>query len=196
MQTLDHKMFLDMQEHPEKYSEQQIEATLDELDQTPDVEAAWQKFSTERCVGAERTRNYRQMATHPWRRWQKVAASFAGIVLATGLVFAAFRLFSPAKEAQPTEASVPNPQPSALSDSSDALVLFADIRLDSMLVLVGKHYGKAVLFCNEEIRGLRIHTKWNRKDSLAAFINNLNELDELQLTELRDTIFVQKGGKQ
>ena len=43
---------------------------------------------------------------------------------------------------------------------------------------------------------LRIHTKWNPKDSLEAFMESLNELDGLKLTEQRDTIFVQKGGEQ
>ncbi len=76
------------------------------------------------------------------------------------------------------------------------LLLFADVRLDSMLAIVSQHYGIAVFFGEEQLRGLRIHTKWNPEDSLAAFIENLNELDELSLTEQRDTIFVQKGGAQ
>jgi len=76
------------------------------------------------------------------------------------------------------------------------LLLFADVRLDSMLAIVSQHYGKAVFFGDEELKALRIHTKWNWEDSLAAFIENLNELDELSLTEQRDTIFVQKGGAQ
>ena len=76
------------------------------------------------------------------------------------------------------------------------LLLFADVRLDSMLAIVSQHYGKAVFFGDEELKALRIHTKWNREDSLAAFIENLNELDGLSLTEQRDTIFVQKGGAQ
>ena len=65
-----------------------------------------------------------------------------------------------------------------------------------MLAIVSQHYGKAVSFGNEQLKGLRIHTKWNQEDSLAVFIESLNELDGLQLTELRDTIFVQKGGAQ
>ena len=48
MQATDKKMFLDMQEHPEKYSDQQIEAMMDELDQTADTETAWRRFSAAR----------------------------------------------------------------------------------------------------------------------------------------------------
>ncbi|MBQ8990802.1 MAG: hypothetical protein IJ084_02185 [Prevotella sp.] len=46
MQTPDEKkqMFHDMQEHPEKYSEEQIETMMDDLDRLPDVDTAWQKF--------------------------------------------------------------------------------------------------------------------------------------------------------
>ena len=48
MQTPDKKklMFLDMQEHPEKYSDEQMEAMMDELDQMPDAGTAWQKFES------------------------------------------------------------------------------------------------------------------------------------------------------
>lgn len=192
MQTTDKKMFLDMQEHPEKYSDQQIEVMLDELDRVPDVESAWQKFSAEQEESTESTQNH----IHTSHRWLKVAASFIGVLLVTGLAYAAFRILSPAKEQQRTEVSTLNAQRSSLNYSPDGFVLFADIRLDSMLAIVSRHYSKTVSFSNEELKGLRIHTKWNQEDSLAAFIGNLNELDELQLTELRDTIFVQKGGVQ
>lgn len=192
MQTTDKKMFLDMQEHPEKYSDQQIEVMLDELDRVPDVESAWQKFSAEQEESTESTQNH----IHTSHRWLKVAASFIGVLLVTGLAYAAFRILSPAKEQQRTEVSTLNSQRSSLNYSPDGFVLFADIRLDSMLAIVSRHYSKIVSFSNEELKGLRIHTKWNQEDSLAAFIGNLNELDELQLTELRDTIFVQKGGVQ
>jgi len=80
------------------------------------------------------------------------------------------------------------------SGEGEAAILFADVRLDSMLTVVAAHYGKAVFFGDEELKALRIHTRWNQEDSLASFIENMNELDNLQLTEQRDTIFVQKGG--
>ena len=39
----DKKLFFDMQEHPENYSDEQLEAMMAELDKEPDTEAAWQK---------------------------------------------------------------------------------------------------------------------------------------------------------
>jgi len=75
MQTPEKKkqMFHDMQEHPENYSDEQIEAMMDDLDRLPDVDAAWQKF--------QRTE---QSSSH---RWFKAAASIIGILMLSGLLY-------------------------------------------------------------------------------------------------------------
>ena len=39
----DKQVFFDMQEHPERYSDEQLEAMMTELDREPDAEEAWQK---------------------------------------------------------------------------------------------------------------------------------------------------------
>ena len=127
--------------------------------------------------------------------FKKIAAIFLAAAFLGGIAFAAYRVLS-YRQTPPTDVSILNAQPSTLNSEADGLVLFADIRLDSMLTTVAAHYGKAVFFGNEDLKGLRIHTKWNPKDSLEAFMESLNELDGLKLTEQRDTIFVQKGGVQ
>ena len=46
MKTNDHnkQLYRDMQEAPDKYSDQEIEAMMDDLDQVPDADEAWQQF--------------------------------------------------------------------------------------------------------------------------------------------------------
>ena len=128
----------------------------------------------------------------------RIAAIFLAAVFLGGLAWA----ISPflrhmGKTPQSAKVTAPSLTRRAGGESvGGGLLLFADVRLDSMLAIVSQHYGKAVFFGDEELKALRIHTKWNREDSLAAFIENLNELDGLSLTEQRDTIFVQKGGAQ
>ena len=79
MQTPDKKkqMFLDMQEHPEKYTEEQIEVMMDDLDQMPDVESAWQKFND----------NHPHAAMISTRRFQ-IAASIIGVIMVSSIAFA------------------------------------------------------------------------------------------------------------
>ena len=38
------RLFLDMQEHPENYSDEQLEAMMDHIDRVPDVDGAWERF--------------------------------------------------------------------------------------------------------------------------------------------------------
>ena len=124
----------------------------------------------------------------------RIAAIFLAAAFLGGLAWAFVPLLRPhhsAESPQPTKVSAPTPTGRAGGESA---ILFADVRLDSMLTVVAAHYGKAVFFGDEELKALRIHTRWNQEDSLASFIENMNELDNLQLTEQRDTIFVQKGG--
>ena len=126
----------------------------------------------------------------------RIAAIFLAAAFLGGLAWAIAPLLRSrhtAEPPQPTEVSAPSLTGRAGGESA---ILFADIRLDSMLTTIAAHYGKAVFFGNEDLKGLRIHTKWNPKDSLEAFMESLNELDGLKLTEQRDTIFVQKGGVQ
>lgn len=128
----------------------------------------------------------------------RIAAIFLAAVFLGGLAWA-ISPFLRHMEKTPQSAKVTAPSLTRRAGGESGgggLLLFADVRLDSMLAIVSQHYGKAVFFGDEELKALRIHTKWNPEDSLAAFIENLNELDELSLTEQRDTIFVQKGGAQ
>jgi len=178
--------------------------------QPADAEEAWLRF--ERKVKNERVKSkkyksptlaekvqsskrksYFSLFTHILFT-HKVAAIFIAAAFLGGLAYAAYRVLVPQEVQQRTEVTASSLTGRAGGES--ALVLFADVRLDSLLSVVAEHYGKTVFFGNEDLKGLRIHTKWNPKDSLEAFMESLNELDGLKLTEQRDTIFVQKGGVQ
>lgn len=206
------EILLDMIEHPERYTEQQITDLLadEEMRKHYDVMVRLRNaFVTEKAHSplsqegeSHDTRNQRTADSLHHRRgtrrasWVfRIAAIFIAAAFLGGLIFAAYHALSH-RQTPPTDVSILNAQPSTLNSEADGLVLFADIRLDSMLTTVAAHYGKAVFFGNEDLKGLRIHTKWNPKDSLEAFMESLNELDGLKLTEQRDTIFVQKGGVQ
>ena len=72
------QLFHDMQEHPDSYSDEQIEAMMDDLDQIADVETEWKKFE-ETHFGKQRH--------HSMPTWMmKVAAVFIGLLLICGLL--------------------------------------------------------------------------------------------------------------
>ena len=198
---------LEMLEHPETYSEQEIhslihhdEATRQayewmvtarqgyrqkEAERPADVDAAWQRFQEAhpQPLPKGEGRFFPSL-------YRKIAAIFFAAAFLGGLAWAISPLLSSKGEKSQSALVTANPHP---QEGTSSLVLFADVRLDSMLIVVAQHYDKTVSFGNDELKGLRIYTRWNPEDSLSVFIENLNELDGLQLMEQRDTVFVQKG---
>ena len=54
------QLYRDMTEEPEKYSDQELEAMMDEIDQMPDVEEAWHLLSEKLRVKDQRSRHSHQ----------------------------------------------------------------------------------------------------------------------------------------
>lgn len=121
---------------------------------------------------------------------QKIAAISLAAVLLSGIALAAWHAFSIRKE-QPTVMSTPNSQHSPLTSVPDSLVTFDGLRFDSILTVVGSHYGKTVAFRDTVVGALRMSTEWNRNQPLSEFIGIMNEFDGLLLREERDTLFVE-----
>lgn len=177
MHTNDKKrLFLDMQEHPERYTDEELETMMDELDRVPDVEVAWQKINR---------------PAHSVRRpfLPRVAAIFIGVLLVSGIAFAAIHHIrnsgSARKEAMASAVSHDD------NKIQSASVVFNDVRLDSILTVVSSHYGKKVEFSSKETKDMKFIMTWNHDSSLTSFLNLINMFDGLHLSVRRDTIFVE-----
>ena len=174
------QMFLDMQEHPEKYSDEQIEAMMDDLDQMPDVESAWQKFND----------NHPHAAMLSIRRFQ-IAASIIGVIMVSSIAFAAIHIIRKyQKPQQPTVTNVTatSSQPSALdSQKADADTVsveprvFDNVPLDKMLIEMAGYYGVAVEFQFDEARQLRLHFVWDHNESLDHVVDRLNNFEAVDI---------------
>ena len=199
MKPSDHsrQLFLDMQEHPEKYSGQQIEAMMDELDEVPDAEAAWQEFISERLTPRELS----TLKPPIIPRWGmkailnsqfsilKVAASFIGILLLSGLTLAAVHLWRPSSvpSREGVESSVrcedvsTQPLPSLTRGTGGETITFDNVPLDTMLMEMASYYHVAVGFQREEARQLRFHFVWKRSESLDRVLERLNHFEAIHI---------------
>ena len=122
----------------------------------------------------------------PSRRWMRIAATFFAVALLSGLAYAAYQFLSP----QPTETTESASKTDDASSTDDALMRFADVRLDSILTVVGSHYRHQVCFQEEALRDLRFTIAWDSVQPLGIFLDNVNEFEGLRLSDERDTIFV------
>jgi ferric-dicitrate binding protein FerR (iron transport regulator) len=189
MQTPDKKkqMFLDMQEHPEKYSEEQIETMMDDLDRLPDVDVAWQEFQ--------------QTGQSSPRRWLKAAASIIGVLMLSGIAYAAVHIISrnagvdeetPTHEVQNINSPLNDDAivETFTTDSIPQTRIFENTPLDEMVSEIAHYYNKVADIQSEEAHELRLYYKWERKDALESVVDDLNHFDRVSLAIEDDKLIV------
>ena len=191
MKTNDHnkQLYRDMQEEPDKYSDQEIEAMMDDLDQVPDVDEAWQQFTQRHIPSA-----------HPIHTWHKIAAMLIGILTLSGIAFAAVHIARQAQHEERPVTAAEKPR-SAITVSrthtADTIakaepVVFDNVPLDSIVKDIASYHHLDMDLQNERLRagasagmqasGLRFYFVWNQDDSLKEVIEKLNMFEQVNLS--------------
>ena len=181
------QMFLDMQEHPEKYSEEQIETMMDDLDRLPDVDVAWQEFQ--------------QTGQSSPRRWLKAAASIIGVLMLSGIAYAAVHIISrnagvdeetPTHEVQNINSPLNDDAivETFTTDSIPQTRIFENTPLDEMVSEIAHYYNKVADIQSKEAHELRLYYKWDPKDALENVVDDLNHFDHVNLAIEDDKLIV------
>lgn len=193
------EQLLDMIEHPDRYTEQQVNRLLSDPDLRKHYEvmvslrAAYEGQSAQpqkkrEPIHGNTTRQHALWGGLGWGL-KAAAAVFLGIVLVSGIAIAAW-LASP----KPTVSTSSQPErlEASLPPSEEMKArAFDNTPLADIMAVVAKHYGHHVAFANDSLCQLRITTTWNEDEPLSAFLENMNELDGLSFTQKGDTIFVE-----
>ena len=209
--------FLELQDHPEQLTDEQLQQILadDEMrhlvqqlgfakrafkhdalkNDTPDVEGEWDKFAASHAnalvvLDEEKPKSH----FHIYLFRHKIAASFIGVLLASGIAFAAIQVvrnISTPKPQQPTTEQMTDIDPvtSLQADTVQADTIsvepyiFNNVPLDSMLTAIATAHRVQVEFKNEAARHLRFHFVWKRKDSLSRVVEKLNNFEAVNIVE-------------
>ena len=199
-------LLLDMHEHPENYSDEQLAAMLNDemLEQLviakramtdipePDVDAEWQRFEQTHFAPAKN------------RRWLKVAAMIAGVLMLSAFTYAAIHAVrhnakDQAKESIETVAPEPQTESAVgprlgVADSAAVVsepIVFDNQPLDQMLEKIAPHYGMQVEFRNEDVRALRFYFVWQPDEDLDAVLERLNLFESVNISKEGNTIVVE-----
>lgn len=122
---------------------------------------------------------------------RRVAAVVLIAAMVGGLAYAALRMSGSSRVSAAGRVSDGGNAPTeAVAANGDETVQFDNVRLDSIVHAVARHYGREVCFRDEELRQLRLSTTWRKDTLLSAFVGTINEFDGLLLTDERDTLFV------
>lgn len=200
------RLLLDMHEHPENYTDEQLAAMLDDEMQErlatakramtdipePDVDAEWQRFEQEHFAPMKN------------RRWLKVAAMIAGVLMLSAFTYAAIHAIRHNfndKAKEPTEAVAPDSQTElavgprlGVADTATIVtepIVFDNQSLGQMLEQIAPHYGMQVEFRNEDARALRFYFVWQPDEDLDAVLERLNLFESVTITKEGNTIVVE-----
>ena len=196
------RQLLEMLDNPEAYTEQEIQDIINrdedtretyrmmveakrssrqrQADKPVDVDAAWQKFNQKV-----------QPKQHSFG-WIKIAASFVGVLLVSGIAFAAIQIVRYTQQHTPkTEEVINTPKPANVTPTdtltTDTItvphpIIYDNISLEKMLPEIAAHYDANVTFVNDEARQLRFRFVWNPQKGIDQVVSDLNQFERLTVT--------------
>lgn len=152
----------------------------------PDVEGEWEKFAADHF-----TSHSSLFTLHS--SLQKIAASFIGILMVSGIAYAAIHFVRMADNRKPQsvqgeqpvspQSSMALPTDTVMTDTTATLqpVVFDNVPLEKMLTEIATYYDAEVSFQNNAPRQLRFHFVWKPEDSLEHAVKKLNRFESLSL---------------
>lgn len=222
------QLLLDMQEHPEQFSEQALITMLDDPEvrelmeataqlkqamindeyNANDVDAEWQRFSETHLTEKGESRRTTEClvegtkAEHSWlkilcgvKRLSRAAATVIGILMISGIAFAAIHLWSlsPSPKGEISEYNnvsdtTRQSSPLPLDGSGEvAPVRYEEATLEQILTDMSDYYRLTLNWKSEEAKMLRLFYIWNKQQSAEEVITSMNSFERISL-ELNDSI--------
>ena len=204
-------MLFDMQEHPEKYTDEQIEHLLadDEVkDFLRDLAMARMagKKATPKKVDVDKA--WKEFSNGSYRNRMKIAASIVGIIFLSGVALAAVQNgwlnFSTSDKVVDNKAMAEQIVPSntLANDSIKAMtveptdsldmkpVVFDNAELGTILMQMADFYNVKVEYMNANTQHVRLFFNWNKTKTLEQNLELLNAFDRIQIEYADGTLMV------
>ena len=204
-------MFFDMQEHPEKYTDEQIERLLAD----EEVKDFLRDLAMARMAGKKATpkkvdvdKAWKEFANGSYRNRMKIAASVVGIIFLSGVAFAAvhngwfkFSTSDKAVEEKATTEQIVNSK-QLVNDSLKAIttepkdsldmkpVVFDNAELGTILTQMADFYHVKVEYVNANTQHVRLFFNWNKTKPLEQNLELLNAFDRIQIEYVEGTLMV------
>ena len=203
---------LQMMEQPERYTANEWQEILAD-DECRELYVLMSK--TQSAVDAARTDEAvtDEMIDAEWQRFaqpnsslftlhsslSKIAAMFVGILMLSGIAYAAFHVVRHKEAPKEQRTSVvAHAQHSALNtqlEESDTIVvpqpkLYDNVPLGEILDELSGYYNVKVVYRNENASRLRLFYQWRPEYTLEKVVEMLNNFEWLQILTENDTLFV------
>ena len=204
-------MLFDMQEHPEKYTDEQMEHLLAD----EEVKEFLRDLAMARMAGKKATskkvdvdKAWKEFANGSYRNRMKIAASIVGIIFLSGVALAAVQngwlnISTSDKVVDNkvmTEQIVPsntlaNDSLKAMTvEPTDSLdmkpVVFDNAELGTVLMQMADFYNVKVEYMNANTQHVRLFFNWNKTKTLEQNMELLNAFDRIQIEYVEGILIV------
>ena len=204
-------MLFDMQEHPEKYTDEQMEHLLAD----EEVKEFLRDLAMARMAGKKATpkkvdvdKAWKEFSNGSYRNRMKIAASIVGIIFLSGVALAAVQYgwlnFSTSDKVVDNKAMAEQIVPSntLANDSLKAMtveptdsldmkpVVFDNDELGIILIQMADFYHVKVEYMNANTQHVRLFFNWNKTKTLEQNLELLNAFDRIQIEYADGTLMV------
>lgn len=204
-------MLFDMQEHPEKYTDEQMERLLDD----EEVKEFLRDLSIARMAGKKAApkkvdvdKAWKEFSNGSYPNRMKIAASVIGVIFLSGVAFAAVQNgwlnFSTSDKVVDNKAMTEQIVPSntLANDSLKAMtveptdsldmkpVVFDNAELGTVLMQIADFYHVKVEYMNANTQHVRLFFNWNKSKTLEQNLELLNAFDCIQIEYVEGILIV------
>ena len=130
----------------------------------------------------------------------KLAAMFIGVLVLSGIAYAAFHYFSgnpepstlnPLPSTLSPQPSTLNPPPSTLNPQPTAPIVFEDAELATILQEVATFYECETVYKNEKVKHVRLYFTWDKTKSIDEIVETFNKFERFHITRENQKLIVE-----
>lgn len=185
--SLDEK-WLDAQAHPENYSDEELDELL--FSQAEDIGLLKRAFAYE-----EAKKKTIVVSTQERHSWMKIAATFVGLLMLSGLSFAAYHIASQhtrnkevvaaadsLETQKATKKTAADQDWAKIEPTEHAPVVFEDAELATILKYIAEKANVKVEYRHPSAAHIRFYLQWDSKDSLQDIIDKINHFEKVHVS--------------
>ena len=186
---------LDMTEHPDKYSEEEMQQMMEDDECRAYYELmvkADNAYTPQPDADAEKAlREFERHHSHGIS-WHKIAAIFIGVITISCLTYAAIviqrhasqtqEMQKPRTERAVSRSSVNQTEAGATDSVGEKEKVYDDVELQTILKDISAYYNLQLEYKSETPRHLRLHLLWDKTQGPGRTIETLNHFEKVNIT--------------
>lgn len=174
-----------MTEHPEQYSAEEWQEIFDgETVSDEQVEAEWERFE-------------QQHFAHPRSQWLKIAASFIGVLILSGIALAAVQLVGSHHDDDDSSTMTTTVSTQGSGEVQPEMgvrphtVVFENAELQQIVDSLTYYYKIKPVYRYDAARHLRLYYEWDQRNSIDDVASQISQFERVSFSLKGDSIIIE-----